>query len=609
MAYEFNFDEMFKWCALYLSKGLRIVRLHGILPDGRCTCGDSECAVGRSSARSAGKHPVGFSWGNRYARSEDDILAWDDGVPFNVGVVLGPGGGYIDNEDDTPEGKAYREALGLHTLETPSWTSGRSTHQLTLWDERLAGTSKAEPGGLECRVGGGDKQIQSVLPPSWHHSGVRYSWKAGLSIDEVDVAPTPKELLVQICNYSSGKPGSGGEYKGPLVFRIVHDGEGRHRSLLLWAWNKIVNDRFPLLPERRAVLTKEIQDANDKYLVPPKKPNEALKIINSCFERYRKKHDEYGWNPSPSDLTEEAVSAEASAILSEVSGAPSCAASVAVSGFDSHGLERYQVGSIDAYRTGDWSIQMIQGDPPEVILVVPAWERTPCRGRIQMNFDTFRSASKVASAVFLATRRVILDGDAAKWTAVWKGMDASKKTNWQSVPGLMEQLVQRKNEQDDIQVGTSSLRYAQLAGYVLQVIKKATKPRDEDKPEPNESGRPCWVTPDELWLQWGKVWEDIGRSHDVMPGERNRIRCRLVDAVGNGATDFVHKRHRFPSGRLEYVVFDAKWIDALERMAAGEDSASGLDGNSGGADQVFSKTDDYKSVTPSSNASLVAASS
>jgi hypothetical protein len=56
-------------------------------------------------------------------------------------------------------------------------------------------------------------------------------------------------------------------------------------------------------------------------------------------------------------------------------------------------------------------------------------------------------------------------------------------------------------------------------------------------------------------------------------------------------------------------VFDAKWIDALEGMAAGEDSDLGLDGNSGGIDQVFSKTDDYKSVTPSSNASLMSASS
>jgi hypothetical protein len=38
---------------------------------------------GLSGARSAGKHPVGTNWGDRYARTEDDILAWDDGKPFN----------------------------------------------------------------------------------------------------------------------------------------------------------------------------------------------------------------------------------------------------------------------------------------------------------------------------------------------------------------------------------------------------------------------------------------------------------------------------------------------------------------------------------------------
>jgi hypothetical protein len=133
----------------------------------------------------------------------------------------------------------------------------------------------------------------------------------------------------------------------------------------------------------------------------------------------------------------------------------------------------------------------------------------------------------------------------------------------------MEQLMARKTLDDDIQVGTSSLRYAQLAGYVIQVFKKATQPRDEEKPEPNESGRPCWVTPDELWFQWGKIWEDIGRSHDVAPGERNRVRSRLIDAMG--VTDFDHRRHRFSSGRLEYVVFTREWVSALEAMAEGED--------------------------------------
>jgi hypothetical protein len=588
MAFEFDFDEMFKACAMYLSKGLRVVRLHGIWPDGRCTCGNPECAVGKSGERSAGKHPVGTNWGERYARTEDDLLAWDDGIPFNAGCVLGVGSGVIDNENDTPEGAAYRQSLGIDRLETPSWTSGRSTHQMTLWDKCLESISKAEPGGLECRIGGGGSQIQSVMPPSWHYSGVRYAWKPGLSIEEVEVAETPKELLKQIVNYDGGG-GSGGALTtrgGPLVFRDVHDGEGRHKALLYWAWNKIVNDRDPLKPERREVLTKEIQDANEKYIHPPKSTKEALQVINSCFEHYRRKYQEVSAEPSPTDLKEDSVRAEADQITADAKK------QTAATGYTSHGLERMDVSGVEAYRPGDWSIQFVKGDPPEVILCVPAWENTPCRGRVQMTFDTFRSAAKVASTVFTATHRVILDGDAGKWHGIWKGIEASKKTGGQSIPGLMEQLVQRNNEEDNIYVGSSSLRYAQLAGYCIQVIKKATQPRNEEKPEPNESGRPCWVTPDELWLQWGKVWEDIGRMHDVAPGERNKLRMRLLDAMG--AKDFDHRRHRFQSGRLEYVVFTKEWVAALEAMSAGDENEWTVKGE---ADQVFSKIENHSPST------------
>jgi len=425
-----------------------------------------------------------------------------------------------------------------------------------------------KPGGLECRIGAGGRQIQSVLPPSWHNTGVQYKWKPDLSIDDIDIADTPKVLLVQISN-AAAAGGSGGngsviKYQGPLVFREVHDGEGRHHALLMWAWNKIVNDRDPLAPQRRAVLTQEILDANDKYIKPRKERDEALQIINSCFEYYRKKQEK-GWSVAPSDLTEEAVKVEAARLKEEVN--PEDA--VAVVGLEAHGLEPYQAGEVRGYRVGSWKIEMVQGDPPEIVLVVPQWKPTACGGRVSMTLDTFRSAPKVAAVVFNATRRVILDGDSKKWLSVWKGVDASKKTGGVSVPGIMEQLMARKSAEDDIKVGTSSLRYAELAGFLLKTFGRATKAKNEEKPEPNESGRPCWVTPDELWFGWGKVWEEIGSSHDVAVSERNKVRNKLLEAVG--AKDFTHKRHRFGSGRLEYVVFTHEWVAALQSLAAGED--------------------------------------
>jgi hypothetical protein len=586
VAFEFDFNETFKWCALYLAKGLRIVRLHGIHPDGRCTCGDAECRVGGSKQKSCGKHPVGTDWGDRYARSEDDILEWDDGVPFNVGVLLGPDGGVIDNEDDSPEATAFRESLGLNELITPSWMSGKSTHQLTRWHDALSDCGGVQkPGGLECRLGAGGRQIQSVLPPSWHNTGVQYKWKPDLSIDDIDIADTPKVLLVQISNAAaagSGSGGSGGKYQGPLVFREVHDGQGRHDALLMWAWNQIINDRFPLSSERRPVLTQEILDANDKYIKPPKTRPEALQIINSCFEHYRRKHDG-GWTPSPSDITQEAIEKEAVKLEETISPEDS----VAVVGLEAHGLEPYQAGEVRGYRVGSWKIEMVQGDPPEIVLVVPQWKPTACGGRVSMTLDTFRSAAKVASVVFNATRRVILDGDSKKWLSVWKGVDASKKTGGVSVPGVMEQLMARKSAEDDIKVGTSSLRYAELAGFLLKTFGRATKAKNEEKPEPNESGRPCWVTPDELWFGWGKVWEEIGSSHDVAVSERNKVRNKLLEAVG--AKDFVHKRHRFGSGRLEYVVFTHEWVAALQALAAGEDGRP----YKGDNERNFSKTENH----------------
>ena len=36
--------------------------------------------------------------------------------------------------------------------------------------------------------------------------------------------------------------------------------------------------------------------------------------------------------------------------------------------------------------------------------------------------------------------------------------------------------------------------------------------------------------------------------------------------------DFDHRRWRFPGGRMEYVCFTPRWIEALERLAAGEDA-------------------------------------
>lgn len=583
MAFEFDPDAMFKACALYLSKGLILVRVHGIWPDGRCTCGRKDHAIGKSGERNCGKHPVGDDWASRVAKTEDDILEWlEDGIPFNVGCLLGPKGGMIDSEDDDEAARQFRKSIGMDDLETPTWTSGKSTHQLTRWDDCLSeckGT--ASPGGLEVRMGAGEASIQSVLPPSWHRSGVQYSWKPGFSLDDVEIARTPKALLVALSNgagRSAGKPDE--KPASTMLFGKIPDGH-RHRAILRWSWFKIVNQRNPLDRTMQEITTREILLLNKENCQPPADEKHVRQIIADCLEHYRRRK-ETGWSPADADAEESAVERELDNIAAAEDGKKKPPPG---SGFELYGLKKVTVGKTEAYEPGDWRIEMIHSDPPEIVLCVPLWEATPCRGRIHMTFDTFRSAPKVAAAVFTATRAYILDGDAGRWQKIWKGHDACKANGFQAVPGLMELLMARKREEDDIAVGTSSLRYAQLAGYVLQVIKKATTPKSEDNPEPNESGRPCWVTPDELWLQWGKIWEDIGRSHDVVPGERNRVRAKLLEVMGQ--RDFDHRRHRFESGRLEYVVFTREWLAALERLSAGDDGDWTVKGDADGGEAIY----------------------
>lgn len=567
MAFEFDQDEMFRLCAIYLAKGLRIVRVHGIWPDGRCTCGNPNHRIGGPGEKSCGKHPVGEEWANRYAKSEDDIIAWlEDGVPFNVGVILGPGGGFIDNEDDDPAGTAFRESIGIDTLDTPTWTSGKSTHQLTRWADAASVVKKNKVviSGLEVRLGCGDKMTQSVLPPSWHRSGVQYRWKDGFSLDDVDPADTPRALLIPLVNGIDGthQAVSSKEPARNLLFEKVKDGEGRYEKMLRWMWLKFMKTVDPLHPATSEEMLAELQDTNRQRLEPAKKKEEIVEMFNSTKEHYRRKL-ESGWRPRSEDREEASVVDEVKRLMAgESDGPPVC-------GLAQYGLEQYAIGTTTAYKPGDWKIEMIMSDPPEIILCVPAWEKTTaCKGRVSLSLDEYRSAHKVASAVFIATRRVMLDANPSLWKKAWSGQEPSKKNGGAEVPGLAQLLMEKKSRADDRQAGVSSLRYAVVAGWLLEAFRKKTTPRDEENPEPNESGRPCLMTDGSIWFKWTKTWEDIGRMHDVQSGDRLKLKRMLCDEVG--VKDFREERHSFAGVRHSYVVFNEAFQDALERLAAGK---------------------------------------
>jgi hypothetical protein len=566
MAFEFNFNAIFREAAAAMARGLLVAPLHGIRPDGRCTCGMPDHNIAGASQRQCGKHPILNDWANHCAKTEDDIAGWEDfGMPINIGIILGPRSGIIDIEWDDEVAKAYAEEIGLTMIETPTYISGRSEHRLFRWDDRLSSCKAvAHPGGLEVRLGTGKLQSQSVLPPSWHWSGIQYRWKPTLGLDEVDFAPIPENLLIAIVNDHESVP-KGRAMSKPLARTILHAdiGEGsRHHSLLAIATKKVFRNEFYLRHEEQEDILAELILVNERRCKPPKTTDEVASILHSCVQ-YRRRMEERGdvVPKEQEDIERAAEDIERAIVEGDVGDdAP-------VSGYALHGLEWRPVKYWPAgeWLPGRWSIQMVLGDPPEIMLTVPAWADTPCKGQITFGFDEFRSAKAVANKVFSATRRAILDGDRGEWERLWRGQEGNSKRP--KIAGLIEKLVEKKDRQKDIHVGTSGLRFATLAGYLMEAFTRATQPRDEEKPEPNVSGRPCWVRPDELWFKWAKTWEDIGRSHDVQSGERIRIRHMLCQAMG--VEDFTEGRHQFGDVRHSYVIFSPAWVAAVQTLAEG----------------------------------------
>lgn len=576
MAFEFDPNAIFREACAMLGVGGRVAKLHGITAAGFCTCGKDGHHIEGKVKKQCGKHPAGGDgWQHRVARTEEDVAAWleefeQDGVPFNIGLVLGPSTGIVDIEWDDPLAQQYAEQIGLTRVITPTYSSGRSEHRLFLWDDRFSAIDKAVvyPNGLEVRLGVGKKASQSVIPCSWHWSGVQYKWKPTLRIDEVELAKMPEDLARAIVSGQvKGKPNA----KVRSSRQVIHGdvGEGyRHPTLLALATKLVMRNEFYENDDEQEDIFGLVWNTNLQRCKPPKSSEEVWSIVHSCVS-YRRELEQSG-EMVPKD---QAAIEEAAIRIRE--RATSGEEKKPVGGYGIQGLQWKPVeGSPEGeWLPGSWEIQMIQSDPPEIVLCVSQWKDTPCKGKVTFGFDEFRSATKVANKVFSATRRVILDGDRGEWERIWRGQDGGK--NKPKIRGLIEKLVDKKqaDKEADIHVGASSLRFATLAAYLLETFGKATQPRSEENPEPNVSGRPCWVKADELWFKWTKVWEDIGRTHDVQAGER--IRMRHLICARFGARDIPERRHSFGSVRHSFVVFSPAWVEAVQSLAEGAQASDG----------------------------------
>jgi len=555
--------------ASYCRHGWYLVPIFGVVEPKVCTCWKGpDCGT-------PGKHPRDTAWHLSASNDEDEVLGWfDQDQPVNVGILLGPKSGVIDVELDGDEAKKAWAELELGEIWTPTYKAGRGPHRLFRWQEDLPAAAVRKVLSIEVRIGNGGKAAQSVIPPSTHHTGVRYEWIEGLSPDEVELQPLPERLLNLLFNDDgSGQTRSiARSPAGEMLHRSVQAG-GRNNELYRFACSEAFRCGPYLDNEREQQdLLLKIRMANAFQCKPPLEDPECVAIYRSAIGFVRK-------NRSAGVSAEVAIiDAEAGIPSQEITTArqPGLAPTGWQKVFTEIGLSHAPVtpdlDSDPEWGPGEWELTIIHSDPIEYRLHVPHWRNfTPDHtGNVTLTVDQYRSAPKVAAAVLAATGRIMLDDDPKRWRQIWDGgykvrdnVSAGDRATKRTARGIKAKLLDNPGEEWP---GASSLRYVLLASWLYDRLSQASQPSDDDIPDP--TGRAAWRQDGTLWFAWGKLWEDIERQHRVETGERLALRRRLLARTG-GTEDFRHSEFRHLGGaRKSYVVWSRREFAVLEEMAA-----------------------------------------
>ena len=547
---------MSEYISKYCRLGWHLIKLNGVIRPEVCTC--------QRGARcpTPGKHPIGAAWHLSATCDEEKVMSWfEEGGNINIGVLLGQKSGIIDIELDDDAAKEAWNSLGLGEIWTPTYTAGRGPHRLFKWQDGLPPVAVKKVMGMEFRLGNDGKASQSVLPPSTHHSGAKYSWVHGMSPEDVEIADVPEKLLRLLWNEDGSATV---EHKTPAS-AIIHDKVekgGRNNSLYRFACDEAFRCRDINSEKEQQDLLAKITAINAMQCVPPLPMEEVITIYRSAVAFVRKTQS----SGTPIDVA--MSQCERGITEKKKRGDPTPKDKDWVRAFTVTGLHYAppKDGGDPEWWPGEWQLTVVHGDPLEYRLHVPAWaEWTPNgSGNISLSVCQYRSSTKVAAAVLAATGVVMLDDEPGKWKRIWDGGGKKKPAR-----GIKAKLLDNVAHEWP---GASSLRYVVLAGWLYDRLSQASQPGEEDTPDP--TGRAAWRADGTLWWNWTKVWEDIERNHRLLEGERQALKRRLIGKFGDGATDFRHAEFRHLGGaRKTYVVWTKREFAVLEQMAT-EETAS-----------------------------------
>ena len=362
------------------------------------------------------------------------------------------------------------------------------------------------------------------LPPSRHESCVEYTWKDGLSPDDIDLAEVPQQILDLI---AAGNRGDGRDRgKGRKILEnIARKGDGdRHDKMLKFAVRLAM--RMPrITEEEEGDLWQIISAINLTQCIPPM-PMDEVQSLHKYAVSYRAK-------------------AESEEIAS-------------------HGFSTTKIGGDTQVGAGDIKLTIYKSDPIEYRLYVPAWKLFTAggSGMVTLTAEEYGNHRLMATAVLAQTGEVCLDRYPGYWSNIWSGVAGTEKKK--PVIGLKKILVDEATREGRVVVPPpADSRGCELVGWLLERLDTATPADDDDKP--GEAGRPTWRADGTLWFSWSRTCEEVTRAHRTTTEDLRDLRRAIVAAIG---CDWRHLQAAAAGGiRTYYSVWTREQLEIVRGLA------------------------------------------